>query len=122
MSGAGARSRDPAPEVLMATSQTPRQAEIVRVATALFARHGYRAVGMRSIADAVGIRTSSLYHHFPSKEDLLFAISLEVTRDFIAGNVELLDGSGPPEQRLAALIRRHGAPFPQHPPAQQGSR
>jgi AcrR family transcriptional regulator len=99
----------------MASSpHTPRQAEIVRVATALFAEHGYRGVGMRSIADAVGIRTSSLYHHFPAKEELLFAISLNVTRDFIVGNVALLNGPGAPEQRLAALIRRHVAYFVEH--------
>lgn len=95
-------------------SRTRRQAEIVRVATELFACHGYRAVGMRSIAEAVGIRTSSLYHHFASKEDLLYAISLEVTRDFIEGNIELLSGPGRPEQRLAALIRRHVAYFVEH--------
>ena len=84
------------------------------MATELVAAQGYRAVGMRSIADAVGIRTSSLYHHFASKEELLLAISLDVTRDFIVGNVALLDGPGTPDQRLAALIRRHVAYFVDH--------
>jgi AcrR family transcriptional regulator len=86
---------------------TPRQEEIARIATELFARDGYRAVGMRSIADAVGVRTSSLYHHFPSKEDLLFAISLDVTRDFIDEHLSLLEGSGPAPQKLGALLREH---------------
>lgn len=95
-------------------TRTPRQDEIVRVATQLFARDGYRAVGMRSIAEEVGVRTSSLYHHFPSKENLLFAISLDVTRDFIRGYADLLSGDAPAEQRLAAFVRGHVTYFAAH--------
>lgn len=102
--------------------RTARQDEIVREATALFALHGYRAVGMRTIADAVGIRTSSLYHHFPSKEDLLYAISLDVTRNFIAGHVTLLSGPAPAPQRLADLVRGHITYFVEHRLQQSVSR
>jgi AcrR family transcriptional regulator len=94
--------------------RTPRQDEIVRVATQLFARNGYRAVGMRSIAEEVGIRTSSLYHHFPSKEDLLYAISLDVTRDFIRDYAHLLSGAAPAAQRLADFVRGHVTYFAAH--------
>lgn len=97
-----------------APARTARQDEIIRCATALFARDGYRAVGMRAIADAVGVRTSSLYHHFASKEDLLYAISLGVTRDFIELQVPLLDGGGSPLQRLAGLVRGHIVYFGHH--------
>jgi AcrR family transcriptional regulator len=95
-------------------SRTPRQAEIVRVATELFARDGYRAVGMRSIAEAVGIRTSSLYHHFASKEELLFAISLDVTRHFIDEHIALLSGPDPAALQLATLVRHHVVYFTEH--------
>ena len=95
-------------------SRTPRQDEIVRVATRLFARDGYRAVGMRSIADAVGIRTSSLYHHFPAKEMVLYAISLDVTRDFIQGYAGILSGDAPARDRLRAFVRGHVTYFAAH--------
>jgi AcrR family transcriptional regulator len=95
-------------------ARTPRQDEIVRVATRLFARDGYRAVGMRTIADAVGIRTSSLYHHFPSKQDLLYAISLDVTRDFIRAHAGVLTSDAPAAERLAAFVRGHVTYFAAH--------
>lgn len=90
-----------------ATATPSRAEEIVRVATELFAEHGYRAVGMRAIAEEVGIRTSSLYHHFPSKADILHRIALEVTRDFIVIHLPVLDGPEPPPERLRELVRRH---------------
>lgn len=96
-------------------NSTPtRQEQILRVATELFARDGYRAVGMRSVAEAVGIRTSSLYHHFSSKQDILHAIGLDVTKDFIEDHVPLLKGPGPRAERLATLLRAHILYFAKH--------
>lgn len=37
----------------------------------LFARHGYSAVSMRMIADAVGVQVGTLYNHYPNKQALL---------------------------------------------------
>lgn len=84
-----------------------RRAEIVAAATRIFAAKGFSNVGMRDIADAVGIRGASLYHHFPSKEEILFAICLTVTREPVEENLPLLDAAGTPSQRLAALVRAH---------------
>ena len=88
-----------------------RREEIVRVATALFAEHGYSGVGMRAIADAVGIRASSLYHHFPSKIDLLHAVAVVATESFIAPHLPILREPGPPAERLARLLREIEQPF-----------
>ncbi|MCL1916791.1 MAG: TetR/AcrR family transcriptional regulator [Peptococcaceae bacterium] len=44
---------------------------IFDVAVKLFAQKGFEAVGMRSIAEEVGIQVSSLYNYFASKEELL---------------------------------------------------
>jgi len=43
---------------------------ILDVAEGLFQERGYTAVAMRDIAEAAGMRTASLYYHFPSKEEL----------------------------------------------------
>ncbi len=47
---------------------------ILRSALRLFADQGYSAVSMRDIAADVGIRASSIYHHFTGKQQLLDAL------------------------------------------------
>ena len=51
-----------------------RRSLIVTAATTLFARDGYEYVGMSEVADAVAVRPSALYRHFPSKEAILVDI------------------------------------------------
>lgn len=45
--------------------------EILDAAAELFAANGFSATSTRAIAEAVGVRQSSLYHHFSSKSDIL---------------------------------------------------
>lgn len=45
--------------------------EILDAAAELFTTQGYATTSTRAIADAVGIRQSSLYHHFKTKDDIL---------------------------------------------------
>ncbi len=47
---------------------------ILREALNLFSNKGYAAVSMRDIAAAVGIRASSIYHHFSGKQELFEAL------------------------------------------------
>ncbi|MDI6626354.1 MAG: TetR/AcrR family transcriptional regulator [Rhodococcus sp. (in: high G+C Gram-positive bacteria)] len=84
-----------------------RREDIVANAANIFAREGYSNVGMRDIADAVGIKGASLYHHFPSKEDILFAICLTVTQEPAEENLPLLDAAGTPTERMSSLVRAH---------------
>lgn len=48
--------------------------KIFNAAIELFSRKGYDAVSIREITRAVGIKESSLYNHFKSKEELFQAI------------------------------------------------
>lgn len=84
-----------------------RREDIVARAAEIFARDGYAAVGMRDIADAVGIKGASLYHHFSSKEEILFAVCLTVTQEPAEQTLPLLDAPGTPTERLSALVRAH---------------
>ena len=84
-----------------------RREEIVSAAARTFAEQGYAAVGMREIADAVGVRGASLYHHFASKEEILYAVCLTVTREPNEENLPLLDAAGTPSERIDALVRAH---------------
>ena len=51
-----------------------RRGEILEATCRVFARKGFASAGMRDIADEVGILAGSLYHHFKSKDDLLYEI------------------------------------------------
>ena len=43
-------------------------------AVELFARHGYAQTSVQQIVDAAGVTKGAMYHHFRSKDDLLFGI------------------------------------------------
>ena len=57
---------------MTASAQTPppatRREELLDLAATMFAQRGLRATTVRDIADAAGILSGSLYHHFASKE------------------------------------------------------
>jgi AcrR family transcriptional regulator len=61
------------------TTATDRRAELLDIAARLFAERGLRATTVRDIADAAGILSGSLYHHFDSKESMVD----EILRGFL---------------------------------------
>jgi AcrR family transcriptional regulator len=48
-----------------------RREELLRIAAGLFAEKGFKNTTVRDIADAAGILSGSLYHHFDSKESMV---------------------------------------------------
>lgn len=57
------------------TPQAPAMREaILDAASALFVEHGIGSTSTRSIADKVGIRQASLYHHFANRDALIEAV------------------------------------------------
>ncbi|GGS07112.1 TetR family transcriptional regulator [Streptomyces humidus] len=73
---------------------------ILAEAALLFRRHGYRGTSTRQIAEAVGIKQPSLFHHFPNKQAILeelLAISLD---DSLARAQRAASASGPVARRL----------------------
>lgn len=48
--------------------------KILEVAEPLFARQGFASLGMRELAERVGMSKSALFHHFPSKVALYEAV------------------------------------------------
>ena len=86
---------------------TNRRDELLSIAAGLFAERGLRATTVRDIADAAGILSGSLYHHFKSKE----AIVDEILRGFLDALfgdyrriVDSASGLGPRET-LEALVQ-----------------
>ena len=61
--------------------------KILEVAEALFAQRGFAGVGMRQVAQSVGLGKSSLFHHFPTKMQLYLEVLLGVL-DRIGAHVD----------------------------------
>ena len=57
---------------------------MARIAAELFAQKGFRATTVREIADAAGILSGSLYHHFDSKESIADEILSGFINDVLA--------------------------------------
>jgi TetR/AcrR family transcriptional regulator, transcriptional repressor for nem operon len=54
---------------------------ILAAATRIAQAHGYGGLNMRELAEVVGIRAASVYHHFPSKGDLAAAVARRYWED-----------------------------------------
>jgi AcrR family transcriptional regulator len=68
--------------------------EILDAAAELFTSQGFANTSTRAIADAVGMRQSSLYHHFGTKDDILG----ELLKGTVAGGLDFARTvwAGPP--------------------------
>jgi AcrR family transcriptional regulator len=78
--------------------------EILDAAAELFTNQGYASTSTRRIADAVGVRQASLYHHFATKDDILDALLTGTVDGPLQLAAELLAEPGPAAPRLHALI------------------
>jgi AcrR family transcriptional regulator len=56
------------------TPVNERRQEIIQASARLFTEYGFEATSVRQIADEVNLIAASLYHHFPTKEDILHEI------------------------------------------------
>jgi TetR/AcrR family transcriptional regulator, cholesterol catabolism regulator len=92
-----------------AANQTRRNSydDLVDVATRLFSEHGYAGTTVRMIADALGVKSGSLYSHISTKEEILKKIAGEVADDFLEGARKASELEGSAEERLRALVRHH---------------
>jgi len=78
---------------------------ILDAALDVASRKGAEGTSMRALADACGINVAALYHHFPSKDDLLDAMIAERHYDLMMRVVEVPDPeAGTDRERLAQLM------------------
>lgn len=89
----------------MLAPRTTTRDRILTEASRLFGERGYDGTSTRQIADAVGIKQPSLFHHFASKQAIMEAL-LDLTYAAPAAVAErLARGMGPAATRLGEYIR-----------------
>jgi TetR/AcrR family transcriptional repressor of nem operon len=73
---------------------------ILAAATQIAQARGYGGLNVRALAEQVGIKAASLYHHFPSKAALAAAVARRYWQDAQARLNTLAAGSQDPRERL----------------------
>ncbi|WP_448223416.1 TetR/AcrR family transcriptional regulator [Gordonia iterans] len=90
-------------EIASKSERTRRR--LLAAAVDLFARQGFHGTTTRDLARAAGMSPAAVYVHYPSKEDLLYKLSLAGHRDTLAVLEAGDDPDLPPAPRLKQLIR-----------------
>lgn len=91
----------------MARPQSPdydrRRAAIVDAAAALYAKRGFQGASVAELAKACDTSKSLIYHYFPGKDDILYAVMAEHLDALVEAAEDAAQGSGGAEDRLRAM-------------------
>lgn len=80
---------------------------ILNAAIVLFKARGYHGTPVRELAQAVRIETASLYYHFPSKQEILFALFERIMNALLDGLGGAMASGATPEEQLRSAVRFH---------------
>ena len=85
-------------------ARSSRRDELLATAGQMFAEQGLRSTTVRDIADAAGILSGSLYHHFDSKESMVDEILRGFLDDLFARYREIAASSKSATETLRGLV------------------
>src|SRR5215471_9150534 len=94
--------------------RSERRAHLVVLAGELFAQKGYRATTVREIADAAGILSGSLYHHFDSKESIADEILSSFINEVLADYRGAVASAQGPRLVLEQIVRSTSLTLSRH--------
>ena len=80
----------------------PVKERLLRVATRLFARHGFEGTSVQDIVDAAGVTKGAMYHYYGSKDDLLYEVYHQLLTVQTTRLNEIVKSEGSAEDRLRA--------------------
>ena len=96
-------------------STPTRRGELLRIAAELFATKGFKNTTVRDIADASGILSGSLYHHFDSKESMVDEVLSTFQEELFGKYDEILAGDEDARTKLERAVRVSFEAIDQHP-------
>jgi AcrR family transcriptional regulator len=80
------------------------RSRILNVAIQLFYEQGYNSTGINQVIAEANIARASLYHHFPSKTDLLIAALEQAMKDWYTDMDTMVSACEDPLEKLWALF------------------
>jgi AcrR family transcriptional regulator len=98
-------TNSPAQRLADAAAPPEARRRLIDSAVAAFAQRGYHATTTRQISEQAGMSPAALYVHFRSKEDVLFAISLEGHQGALRAVRDAEQTSADPTEQLRAVVR-----------------
>jgi AcrR family transcriptional regulator len=90
-------------------ADNPGRRRVLDAAAARLVSQGYAATTLRQVAADAGIKAGSIYHYFPSKQDLFTTV-------FANGIVVMVDAFDRSEPGLVAHVRAHLGALFEHGP------
>ena len=84
-----------------------RKEVILQSAAQAFRKQGYKAASMQEIAQSVGIKAASIYNHFPSKQELLRNLLIDMAHRFTTGMDNIHHSSLGTAEKLEKVIELH---------------
>lgn len=94
------------PQSLKERQRQERERLILQAAEELLLEKGYHDTSMEEIAARVGISKGTVYLHFVSKEDLVFALMQRGLRSFLNSLDATLESPLPPREKLEMLLQQ----------------
>ena len=88
----------------MKTKVSPKD-KVFQTAARLFYQHGYRAIGVDTIAAESGIGKMTLYRHYPSKDDLIVVYLKDSDELFWNGFEQITKDAITPREKLLAFFQ-----------------
>jgi AcrR family transcriptional regulator len=96
-------------------SQAELKQELLNHAKRLFREHGYEAVSIRALTDAVGMSPMSFYGYFTSKQDLVKHLWIDFFQELLKRVLRAGEGKRSALQVIEAHAEAHIAYWEEHP-------
>jgi AcrR family transcriptional regulator len=102
----------------LGNKSSSRKNQILRSAAVVFKEKGYQRATLQDIADRVGITKAALYHHFRSKDELLYTIVYSVMQRSVEALSRISEMPLSPEEKVRSAFHghlgSHESSFPEH--------
>ena len=91
-------------------SRPAMRRQILDTTARLLREHSYQSTTVRAIADRVGIKGGSLYHHFSSKDAIIVDVvnqGVAIVREAVQAAIDGLPAGVTPRGKAEAMLRAH---------------